>query len=138
MTLDNLFLEINKFNPNLVSRYAPVTDAAIALFEEKFSIRIPQQYVQFLKVSNGLGVFGEELLGIQNVRQDLMNVYDFEHFGTNIPLPLNLIPILPDGGGNHYCIDANYPTSNPTPVYFYQYGYPYTPTDRPDLDEEDL
>jgi SMI1-KNR4 cell-wall len=138
MTLDNLFLEIDKFSSKLRKNYTPVTDDAITLFEEKFSIQIPHQYIQFLKISNGIVVNGGSLFGIQNERHDLIAVYECEHFETNIPLPLNLIPICPDGRGNHYCIDANYPTSNPTPVYFYQYGYPYTPTDQPDLDEYDL
>ena len=44
-----------------------------------------------------------------------------------------LIPLSPDGGGNHYCFDTRIINNNSCNVVFWQHDYAYTVDDAPEV-----
>lgn len=96
------------FSEDVVEYFPPIDKQHIVLLEDELSIKLPQDYIDFLLVSNGMSLMGNEILGISvsNGNYGLMEVYKFEHFDVGNPMPKKLVPFMPDGFGNHYCFDT--------------------------------
>ena len=101
----------------------PIDIHRIIAFEEKYQLKLPQDYKDFLLQTNGLFVLGDEILGFSTET----NIYAIEetfweeHYDVDNEMPYYLIPFSPDGFGNHYCFD----TLN-NKIVFWQHDLDYT------------
>lgn len=55
----------------------------------------------------------------------LDNIFEFEHYEVENPMPVNFLPFSPDGGGNHYCLDLARNSDGICTVVFWQYDFDY-------------
>lgn len=119
---------IKSFNEDFVSYYPPINDDEILKAEKLINARLPHDYIDFLKFSNGIMIDGDEVLGIHNKAYDLIKVYEIEHKHVQKLMYSNLVPFSPDGGGNFYCFDLK--LNN---IIFWVSNYEYTEDDQPEV-----
>ena len=134
MSIENLITKIQTLKDEYVSYFKPLDEASIQLYENKLSFNLPEEYLKFLKFSNGIIISGDEMLGINNGQFDLIRAYDIEHYEVRFPMPKYIIPFAPDGGGNYYCFDA----SNNNRIIFWTSNYEYSDSDKPEIVNQDL
>lgn len=124
--INNIVNKFNLFPDDEIELYSPIEEKNILWFEDKFQLRIPQEYKEFLKYSNGLYLSGYVFLGIvqgTDRAYGLDSIYDFEHYEAGNEMPKTLLPFSPDGFGNHYCLDIR--NGN---VVFWEHDLDYTKT----------
>ena len=100
---------LEKVPERFITLNQPASEKEIVAFEKKWNISLPCDYVELLMKYNGINLMGEALLGVPSTNGDPENLdrcYQFEHFDCGNPMPLHLIPFIPDGLGNHYCFDT--------------------------------
>ena len=135
--IDEVLNELKKFSSDLLTLNPPVDQRSINYFEKKFNVELPDDYKYLLSKTNGLGLMGDEILGIFNLPlvEDLITVYQFEHFEVIYPQYNYLIPFSPDGGGNFYCFDTSKKTNgdHSTEIVFWTSNYEYTESDVPEI-----
>lgn len=135
--ISQLFQELSKFSERVIEFNAPVNEFLISKFEKENDILLPKEYKQFLSVSNGLNLMGDEILGLYDIKNtnDLFSVYRFEHFEVIRPMPKYLIPFSPDGGGGFYCFDTRISTNRgfSNQIVFWSTDYLYTDVDLPEI-----
>ncbi len=104
----------------------PATDTQIQKLEATISTKLPEDFVQFLKVHNGQGnnsgwiIDGSELLSIERIIDEwgiwngILSSGDFDGMsaerGSGVKSDWwnpKWIPFTYDGGGNHLCIDLD-------------------------------
>lgn len=133
----NLITEINRFSSNLTEKYPSVNDDDLVFFESKYSIKLPNDFVKFLHFSNGFSLMGEEIYGIRNkaLGDDMISVYNREHFLVVRPQPLHLVPFSQDGRGNFYCFDCSKISvdGDSCPIIFWTSNYEYTENVEPEI-----
>lgn len=110
--INKVLKELKSFSDTMVSYFPPVKQREIILFEEKYNLKLPEDYKYLLYRTNGLSVMGDTILGIHDISisknpMNLENTYIFEHFEVSNPMPTHLVPFYPDGYGNHYCFDLH-------------------------------
>ena len=137
MSIQNALRDLKKFSNDILTLMPPIKEASANIFEDKFKIKLPQDYKYLLTVHNGVELLGTKIYGIEtdDVRYGLEQCYLFEHFEVARKMPLSLIPFSPDGGGNHYCFDTE---SASCPIVFWQHDYPYSIDDRPEITHKNL
>lgn len=128
MELKDLFERIRPVPENYILEYAPVSDEAIEKAEKILNAKLPQEYKDFLRISNGLLFGGGEIFGIENVGSDLLDNNRFNHYEEDNPMPESLVAFYPDGFGNFICFD----TANGN-IVFWQHDYEYGPDDMPEV-----
>lgn len=131
-TLLDIIMILEKVPESFITLNRPAKKSEIAEFEEKWNINLPSDYVKLLMRHNGINLMGNVLLGVPTFNEDVENLdssFQFEHFESNNPMPLYLLPFSPDGYGNYYCFDllankivfwqydCNYLESSPEVVY---------------------
>lgn len=133
MDVDFILDELEKFE--MVSFYEPYDSDVVKNFEETYGLQLPLDYKEFLTYSNGVGLGGAEVVGVSPIKNAwaLSQLYEFEHFLADNPMPVNLIPFSPDGLGNHYCFDALTNNEHSCNIVFWQHDYKYTPEDKPEI-----
>jgi hypothetical protein len=128
--IESLFTELRKFSNKIIEFQTPVLEKDILNFENRFNIRVPNEFKYFLLKSNGLDLMGNTIFGLNKneMTESLESVYYREHFLVSIPQMQHIIPISPDGGGNFYCLDT---TSNQ--IIFWLSNYQYSLADAPEV-----
>ena len=124
--INNIVNKFKLFPNDEIELYPPAEEENILWFEDKFQLKIPQEYKEFLKYSNGLYLSGYVFLGIVKGTDrgwGLDSIYDFEHYEAGNEMPKELLPFSPDGFGNHYCFDIR--NGN---VVFWEHDLDYTKT----------
>jgi hypothetical protein len=119
---------INLFKNDYVEFYPPVENSKILETERLLKLKLPNDYVEFLSFSNGVIIDGDELLGIGNKQNDLLETYKREHFATKFPMVDYILPFSPDGRGNFYCFDLK--ENN---IIFWVNNYLYNENDKPEV-----
>ncbi|MBW4730252.1 SMI1/KNR4 family protein, partial [Prevotella melaninogenica] len=64
MTVKKLIKRIQTFKEEYVSYFKPLEEADIHLYKNQLPFRLPEDYLSFLKFSNGIIISGDELFGI--------------------------------------------------------------------------
>ena len=105
--MKELLYIINSFKEEYVELFRPLLINTIEKFEHQFRVKLLQDYIEFLKITNGILIDGDEVLGIDNKKVDLKEVYYREHNLVKFSMPDVFIPFSPDGGGNYYCFDTS-------------------------------
>lgn len=134
MTVEELIKRIQTFKEEYVSYFKPIEEADIHLYKNQLPFRLPEDYLSFLKFSNGIIISGDELFGISNKQFDIIKAYDIEHNEVEYPMPKFIVPFAPDGGGSYYCFD----TSDNNKIVFWTSNYKYSDTDRPEIVNQDF
>lgn len=139
-TIEKIFVELHKFDDELVEFNPPVDPQLIIEFEKRHMVRLPNDYKKLIHLTNGFSLMGSEVLGLdpkQNVNS-LENVYQFEHYKVGNPQPEYLIPFCNDGRGNHYCFDTKKINSEGnSEIVFWQHDIDYSLGD-PEIVNADL
>jgi cell wall assembly regulator SMI1 len=139
ITMDMILAELKKYNPNACTMFPGASDDDIADLEDKIGYMLPYNFKEFLKQCNGLGLTSETIYGIHTKRHlDLFDNYICEKDEAGNPIWSHLLPISPDGFGNHYCLDLNTLTEDKSEckVIFWQHDYEFSKDDPPDVDAE--
>ena len=121
----NLIKELEKFDKSIVSLWDAASEQEIEDTEAHIGQVLPEEYKEFIRRSNGLEFTCDYILRVgNNVRPSafsMNDVYDFEHYESCNPMPSYIIPVAPDGYGNHYCFDMK----NNGVVIFWQHDVNY-------------
>ena len=64
MSIENLITKIQTLKDEYVSYFKPLDEASIQLYENKLSFNLPEEYLKFLKFSNGIIISGDEMVGL--------------------------------------------------------------------------
>lgn len=84
-----------------------VTDEAVHAAEEALEVPFPPDLKDYLKRFGHIEVGHFELFGLGEETPeylDIVRVTKSERTESGCPLPVNLVPLLNDGGGNLYCV----------------------------------
>jgi len=96
------------------------SDEEIAAAEQALKIRIEGGYRQFLKQFGWGGVEHLELYGLGGPPHlDLVRVTQSERSEMEPVLPVHLLPVMNDGGGNLFCLDTQ--VANEPPIVFWDH-----------------
>ena len=118
-----LKMQIETFADKALGTGATPRDIANA--EEALGVQLPPTYRDFLSEYGWARFSTEELYGIGDSvpsHLELVRNVVAERNEMEPKLPIHLIPILNDGAGNHYCMDAS-PTQQATfPVVFWDHA----------------
>lgn len=135
MDISNVIKELTLFSDKVLELKTPVNEQAIEDFESQFNIKLPEDYVIFLKCFNGISLMGTIIYGVGEELNplSLASIYIVEHQEVGNPMNEYLIPFSPDGYGNHYCFDTRTMHNNLCNVVFWQHDYLYTEVDPPEI-----
>ena len=140
MTIINLITEVQKYSSEISSFNPGVDIKKISELEQNLGYKLPNSFKNFLSKCNGFSIFGDQIYGIHNDDKniDLLSNYLFEKNEAKNPIFDYLLPITPDGFGNHYCLNLNTVTESgeECKVVFWQHDFEYDKTDLPDIDTE--
>lgn len=92
--------------------------------ERALDVRFPTSYRAFLQEFGWGGVEDIELFGLGDdvpLHLDLVRMTESERSEMRPRLSPNLIPIMNDGGGNLYCLDASVGFREEYPVVFWDH-----------------
>ena len=118
---------LGKTNPSLLCDLRPgASQQEILEVEQKLNIKLPEDFIECLKIHNGLygmanGLFfDDEFLSTDRITEEWMvwkNIYldgDFDNLKTRSTLGIKStwwspgwVPFSYDGAGNHLCIDLS-------------------------------
>ena len=96
----------------------------IKLAQVELSVRFPDSYIAFLRQFGWGRVAHFELYGLGTdvpPYLDLVRVTCSEREEMEPRLKMYLIPIMNDGGGNHYCLDSTRLENGECPVVFWDH-----------------
>ncbi|MGH1364165.1 MAG: SMI1/KNR4 family protein [Calditrichia bacterium] len=134
--LENVIKEIFKYD-NAITLDSEVSEGEILSLESKLGQSLPTDFKSFLKRINGLEMFSESIYGIYKNKPglDLYSNYLWELEESDNPILPHLLPISPDGFGNHYCLDLKslYDNGDYCNVIFWQHDFEYTAEELPDI-----
>ena len=146
ITLDVILKELQRYGHDFVLLYPGTNDTAIKGLELKMGRSLPGNFKKFLKKCNGFEILSDRIYGIHSNDSidlyqkafDLYGNYLWEKDESNNPIWPHLLPIAPDGRGNHYCLDLNTLSEDKTEckVIFWQHDYDFSKDDPPDIDTE--
>ena len=102
---------------------AGADEESIAACEAELGVRFPRSYRCFLRTFSYAN-WPVYIYGVaEGVIPGLLVVSNthFERSEAEPSLPAHLIPISPDGWGNHYCLDTAHPEGDECPVVFWDH-----------------
>lgn len=100
------------------------TSTEIEQAERVLNMRISGSYRRFLEAFGWGGIEDIELFGVGRdvpAHLDLVRVARSERTEANPPLPPALVPLMNDGAGNLYCLDAREVYRDEHPVVFWNH-----------------
>ncbi|WP_437523836.1 SMI1/KNR4 family protein [Sorangium sp. So ce726] len=109
MIIDELRVLFDESPSRLVGRGA--TDSEIVAAERQLGIKLSGEFREFLKIYGWGGILSVELHGLGSdvpSHLDLVRIAESERGEMSPRLPEHLVPIMNDGGGNIYCLDARF------------------------------
>ena len=133
--LESLCNEILKYDISVLTTYPEIDNQSILDLESKLKYQLPGDFKQFLTMINGFELVGDIIYGIHNDPQmGLYNNYIWEFKESGNPIYSYLLPLTPNGRGDHYCLDLNSLSEDATrcEVVFWQHDYEYSDGDTPD------
>ena len=101
------------------------TPQEIERAEEQLGVRLPESYKAFLRHFGWASLEGLELYGLGEdvpAYLDLVKVTLSERTQMRPRLPRRLVPLMNDGAGNHYCLDAASSEQGQRPVVFWDHN----------------
>lgn len=104
----------------------PADDAEIQRAEQELHLSFPNSYKWFLRefgaADSPFDIFGLEPC-VPNPDCSFWNIVSITNGERAIqpPLPLYLIPICPDGTGNHWCLNSKLMANGECPVVFWNH-----------------
>jgi hypothetical protein len=129
--------EIKKFKGSLYSFFQPTNEGNLIEFEKTIKYVLPNDYKNFLLFSNGAIILLELIYGIntEDKQFDGFSSYFFETEEAGNPMPKYLLPISPNGRGDHECLDLSTltETKESCNIVFWQHDYAYDEEDKPRL-----
>lgn len=138
MDILEILTELEKFNSPDFKSFNGVASKEIEELEEKINLKFPNDFIFFLKNTNGVLINCQNIYGInpEKPNEDLFENYKFETKEAGNPMPKYLLPIYPDGMGNHNCLDLKSISEdgNFCNVVFWQHDRFYTHSEKPDID----
>jgi cell wall assembly regulator SMI1 len=108
------------------------TDSEISNAESLLGVRFPESYRSFLR-RIGWGRFShQELYGLGSdtpAYLELIKNTLVERDTMGPPMPSQLVPVMNDGAGNHFCLDSTTVVDGECPVVFWDHeqGFNQTP-----------
>lgn len=128
--MTNLKAELLKFSNDIVEIGKPINDDRIEQLEKTLGYNFPALFKSTLKQMNSFSLYGNEVYGFGPMPGTLTlnTLYSFEHYEVGNPMPENIFPFSPDGGGNHYCLDLS--SDNPEQVLFWVHDLELTDEDQ--------
>jgi cell wall assembly regulator SMI1 len=136
--IKSIFNKLERFDSVLKLFFDPIDLKTIDNAEERIGKRLPIEYINFLRFSNGAYILNELIYGLDTKDKALDGLihYNFERNEAENPIYDYLFPISPDGRGNHYCLDLKSITKDikTCNVVFWQHDYLYTTEETPDID----
>lgn len=138
--MNEIINELLRFSDKILTIGEQILDDRIFAFEQKYEVRIPDDFREFISKLNGINLLGTQVLGFNaDSPQSIEAVYLFEHFEVAVPQFHYIIPFSPDGGGNFYCFDTSQRQDDGCcPVIFWVSNYLYTEQDAPEKVNEDF
>jgi len=135
MNINGIIQELTLFSEKIITLNGPVSHESIFAFESEYNIKLPEDYLAFVRKINGLSLMGTIVYGVgeESWQFSLNKNYKFEHKEVANPMYDYLVPFSPDGGGNHYCFDTRTSNGDSCNVIFWQHDYPYTVDDPPEI-----
>jgi len=138
MDTDIIIKELQKYSETVCTLYPGINDDEIKGLEQKIRYELPKEFKNFISNINGFKLLSDILYGIHenNKSIDLFSNYIWEREYSNNQIWSYLLPIVPDGRGNHYCLDLKTIDSKKLKcnVVFWQHDYEYTLEDLPDIE----
>ena len=138
MKLDDIIKELRKYDRSNFVSYEGSNLEQIEELEKRLKFDLPTDFRNFLLISNGAVVNCHNIFGIVPDKpfNDLYGNYIFEKDEVENPIHDYLLPIYPDGMGNHNCLDLNTISADGETcnVIFWQHDWFYKPNEQPDID----
>lgn len=118
-------MEIEKVLQKFDELYAPLSSSEVRDLNNHFGNRLPYELILLLSISNGIDFGSNTLFGYGEdwKASSIEKVYAFEQEYYNKGFILDLLPISPDGYGNHYAVRLE--KSELGSVYFLQHDLNY-------------
>ncbi|GAO44068.1 SMI1/KNR4 family protein [Flavihumibacter petaseus] len=128
MMLADILNSLYLFSDKVMFLNPPAREHAINFFQEKYSLQLPDEYVEFIKYHNGFALMGDSLYGVgqEHGQKSMDRLYHVQHQEVLNPMFPNLVPFSPDGYGNHYCFDLNTLEDGSCKIVFWQHDVDYT------------
>jgi cell wall assembly regulator SMI1 len=101
---------------------APVE--AVKFASQALDVHLPDDYQAFLVKYGWARLLRDEFYGVgENVptHLDLIKNTTSERTAFRPYLPMYLVPVLPDGAGNHFCLDVSRSSAGICPVVFWDH-----------------
>jgi cell wall assembly regulator SMI1 len=146
ITIDMIVDEINRYDDNVIKTFPGIGSNEVKELERKLGYALPTNFCAFLMKCNGFELISEIIYGIHTdeslditVRAlDLYKNYIWEKDEVGNPIWSHLLPISPDGFGNHYCLDLDTLTEDNSEckVVFWQHDYEFSKDNPPPVDAE--
>ena len=137
-SLDQILSELNKFDKSLYDFYEGARLDMISKFEKKINYDLPNDFKEFLLFSNGANILNETIMGVDTTecQFDLYSTYIFERDESGNPVPGYLLPISPNGRGDHCCLDLTSLSDNKETckVVFWQHDLIYDENTKPGIE----
>ncbi|WEK35519.1 MAG: SMI1/KNR4 family protein [Candidatus Pseudobacter hemicellulosilyticus] len=134
MNIQEVIQALFQFSDRIFTKEAPADRVDIEKFEERYGLKLPQDYIELLLVTNGCSLMGSTVYGVgASATDSLDELYIFEHTAVENEMYDYLVPFSPDGFGNHYCFDTRSHGDRSCLVVFWQHDYEYTAEDVPEI-----
>ena len=125
MNIDNLEIRL-RTHPN--QSFGSGTDEAEIRYAEKtLGVRLPNSYKSFLRKFGWGGVEHFEIFGLGPGVPEYLNVVKItvsEREDMRPAIPSQLVPIMNDGFGNHYCLETSRVSGNECNVVIWNHELP--------------
>ena len=139
-TLENIIAEIKKIDNEISTIYLGINEIKINDLEDRLGMKFPKEFKDFLNLCNGFEIMSDKIYGIhpEDKNLDLFSNYMWEKEESGNPIYKYLLPISPDGFGNHYCLDLTTLDENKETckIVFWQHDFYYSESEAPDLECE--
>jgi cell wall assembly regulator SMI1 len=136
VTLDMIITELQKYNQYACTMFKGATGIEIKTLESNLGLLLPGSFKSFLIKCNGLELMSETIYGIYTDESldriiralDLYEIYKWEKDEAGNPIWPHLLPISPNGRGDHYCLDLSTLTEDKSEckVVFWQHDYEFS------------
>ena len=122
MTISSMNTQIDDYDDKSTGKGASVAEIDDA--EAKLSVKFPESYKVFLNLYGWARFASNEFYGLgADVPAHLGLVMNTSAERTEMQptIPQSLVPVLNDGGGNHYCLDTQGMNDGECPVVFWDH-----------------
>jgi cell wall assembly regulator SMI1 len=119
--------ELYKFSSEILYLGKSIEDSRVENLEKEIGFKLSEDFKYIIKKHNGIILAGTEIYGLSSELRgkSIDEIYKFEHYEVENPMPKNFFPFSPDGQGNHYCLDLSKIENGICPVIFWQWDFEY-------------